>query len=479
MASQYVTYPANVSTPKAQTTRPPPVDVRLDLLNAVRLLLTTNYHDPAHDFTDQQRIMKGNIVSHPHRSELPGEPSSNTVPSNWVSSRSIHNLMTATTKPDEQGILPLITSNVGKKEGQVQNGGTYGDEPSDQEAEQPAEQPAQQPVQRGGLINDAQIQALEIANRLKYGAGTIRDAINKLWINIQGRTAPAQCASLDTFRVYLDQDMLDKSKSGMFWPGYIMINDTIISPLDIVELEPNAAAAAVAKSVGEMYELIISRGKYQGYRLFVSITTGAPGLQQSNIVIYGPNGQSIADLERASNFPECFGEGITQPIVDKAMNTALGLSGGAGQLTPADRNTAFYILSVDSALLEMALLQISIADREYSEYAAILPELMTVLSDRLYLVMRLEQINGARLQLDQYLTQRVADFFTMAGGGEADEARERSESFKKDKTMTPGQRTHQRSVQVSEERKKLREEKWLTRRMTPKNPEQDHYKGVC
>ena len=362
-----------------------PFLIKLDELIMKVFIQPVIGHDPAHDMTENRFDPKG------------------TKAKDWLLKGRNYNYIYNTLKREDilleathggngQDLVPGAPAEQSAYETwQAQQQGIQGEQPLPQDQE------------------DAQIQALEIANRLKYGAGTIRDAIDNLWLNIQGRSYTGQCASNAEYRVYLDQNMLNESISGMFWPGYIMINDTIISPLDIVNTPPIQHAASA--SVDKMYGLSINKGKYMGYSLYVSITSDAPGLQQSNIVIWAPTQEPVATLERARNFPNCFEDDITQPIVYKAMNAALGLGGEDEQLSLVDRNTAFYILSVDSALLELALLQTTIADREYSEYAAILTELMTndaLLNERLTMI----GLDGAETtyRLDEELRARVEGF---------------------------------------------------------------------
>lgn len=72
----------------------------------------------------------------------------------------------------------------------------------------------------------------------------------------------------------------------------------------------------------------------------------------------------MVELNQAKHYYECFSEEIMHRVYQRSLNK---------ELTEQDRNTAFYILSVNNKLLELALLQTSVTN----QYASLFYEMMS------------------------------------------------------------------------------------------------------
>lgn len=109
-------------------------------------------------------------------------------------------------------------------------------------------------------------------NRLKFGIGTIKQTFQNLWLAIEGRSITEYCRSRPEYTMYLDTTLLDPSISGMFWPGYMMINDTIISPLDVIKINSDILETGVGSASVSTRTLgvgTITSGKYKDYMFTV------------------------------------------------------------------------------------------------------------------------------------------------------------------------------------------------------------------
>ena len=426
---------------------------------AVTFLKMLMMHDKSHDMTMASR-REGDV----NLGYVEGEKTSNTSVASHIFSRKASLPL---------GIASAITAGGG------QNGGNPAD--------------AFDPIYRD-VINDPLdniIYANEIGTRLLFGSGTIKQMLPNLWLDIKGRSTTASCLSSTEYCVYLNVQMLDFQISGPFWPGYVMINDEIISPFDVLHINPMLFTLAFDKNPLYSYEnaFTILKGKYKNYTLvqgtakdlgptlFIyktnehsdeelrSFSIGANESQYEELKrslstqIEQPIFEMKAMLNQVATFEECFTPDITQQIIS-AVNEMVDSYIEAGDFTqPINlvsegvdyKQTAFYILSCKYSLLEFAYLK-----RSVWNYGDLFKDLMNLNNEELTTRLQLTSSEGVQFTLHglfEELHSIYVNTFNVQKGGDYDEmddhdspiSKERSKRKREDDEESDGNEYHKYS----------------------------------
>ena len=157
--------------------------------------------------------------------------------------------------------------------------------------------------------------AADILLALKMGVVTIPTMADKIFLNIDGRAIASMCATDVQYCIYIDIEQALQWKQtptmAMFTPGWVVIDEEILSPFDLQELEPQSVpgleqgllAFRVINGDNVGLQMNITRNE-QGV---TSITVVPPPLET------GEQPETVR-LNQLSGFAECINPDLTYQI---------------------------------------------------------------------------------------------------------------------------------------------------------------------